>query len=1053
MERINSNCISLNGLSGKIKQILAGKNPGFILDNLSDLVCLHTPNGFYTYVSPSVKDILGYDPEELVGSDPYKLFHPKDLERIREDSHKKALNKEPDVYIIYRIKKKDGSYTWFETTTKSIVNDKDEVVALQTISRDVSTRVKEQENLFSDKFLLNGIINMAPLGIMALKSMRNDRGEIADFQWIKANYKVIDNLKSRGKKLENSTLLDSYPGIKNSGLFDVFKKVVNSGEPKSIEQYYEHEGLGSWLDIRCSKFGDGVVVILNDIEERKKAEKLLKKSEEELKNYIANAPLAIAMVDTEMNYVSVSNRWLSDYDLDKNIIGENHYEIFKNIPDRWKKIHERCLNGETIKNEEDEFINNEEERIWVRWEVTPIYDKDNKIDGMVMMTENITEKKKVREAIIKAREEAEMASKAKSEFLANMSHEIRTPLNGIIGFTDLLLNSKLEDFQREYLEIVKNSSESLLGIINDILDFSKIEAGRLELEEIPFNLRKNIKQTLHSLSVKAYEKDLELMLDIDHNVPDHFNGDITRIRQILVNLIGNGIKFTDEGYISLKIALKDLQKSTATLHFSISDTGIGIPAEKQKHIFSAFNQADVSTSRRFGGTGLGLAITKQLVELMNGEIWVNSTPNVGSAFQFTIKLKTTEGLSKRQETAFKILKGKKVIVIDDFPANNKLLRKILENWEMEVTTYENPLEATDHIISVNEQGKPYDVILIDNHMPELDGFTMTKRLKQLFPEINERIMVLSSTNLIQDIDNAKNLHLGGYMVKPVLQQDLKNNLISIFKKPEKIRISGFEAYELNKGPENKELKILLAEDNQVNKKLAVKILENFGHSVDTAENGLEVLELLEKNKYDIAFMDIQMPKLDGFETIKEIRKKEETSGAYLPIIAMTAHAMKGDEERCLKAGADGYVSKPIKQPAIKEAISRVVNIFDIKESSEENTSNGNSDIFDERELKNKIGNDKAFIAEILSLFIEETQNDLDRLSDVVKDKNYPEVKILAHKLKGSAANIGAIKFEKAIKKLNNFSGEHTSEIEHLTSHIHSEFDNLKNYLAEQKLIG
>jgi signal transduction histidine kinase/CheY-like chemotaxis protein len=542
------------------------------------------------------------------------------------------------------------------------------------------------------------------------------------------------------------------------------------------------------------------------------------------------------------------------------------------------------------------------------------------------LQKEVTERMQVVVEMREAKETAEAASRAKSEFLANMSHEIRTPLNGVIGMTDLALETRLDVEQREYLETVKTSADSLLIVINDILDFSKIEAGKIDLEALDFNLRDCLEATLKALALRADEKGLELLCEIAPEVPEVVRGDSSRLRQVLMNLIGNAVKFTRQGEVALKVLLHATEGADCLLHFIVSDTGIGIPPEKQKMIFEPFSQADSSTTRKYGGTGLGLTITSRLVAMMGGKIWVESEQGHGSKFHFIARMGIADAKPIVVGTAAppEILSGVRVLVVDDNQTNRRILEGMLTRWNMKVTSVEGGEEALGQLSAAQEAGEPFGLILMDMHMPAMDGFELTQRIRQSHYPFTITIMMLSSAGHRGDAARCQELGIAAYLLKPIRQSELREAIARVLGAREQHgAIPLITRYSLQDAREpSASLHVLLAEDNRVNQRLATRLLEKRGHSVVVAADGREALAAIEKEGFDLVLMDLQMPEMDGFEATVAIREKEKAGGARLPIVALTAHAMKGDREKCLAAGMDGYLTKPIRTVELDEVLKK-----------------------------------------------------------------------------------------------------------------------------------
>jgi signal transduction histidine kinase/YesN/AraC family two-component response regulator/HPt (histidine-containing phosphotransfer) domain-containing protein len=608
-----------------------------------------------------------------------------------------------------------------------------------------------------------------------------------------------------------------------------------------------------------------------------------------------------------------------------------------------------------------------------------------------------------------AKETAEETTRAKSDFLANMSHEIRTPMNGIIGMTELTLDTTLTSAQRGYLGMVKASADSLLTIINDILDFSKIEAGKFDLDPISFNLRDGLADMVKTLALRAHEKELELAFHVAADVPDAVIGDPGRLRQIILNLLGNAIKFTDRGEVVVRVRLESQTEGAALLHFAIADTGIGIPAEKQKLIFEAFSQADTSTTRTYGGTGLGLTICSRLVEMMNGSIWVESQPGKGSTFQFTAQLGIQADPSLKIETYEPLsLEALSVLVVDDNETNRLILQETLTAWRMAPTVVDSGEAALAAMEQAYEKGVPFALVLLDCHMPEMDGFSLADKIRHSPHLSRATIMMLTSGGRGSDQNRCRELGIAAYLIKPIKQSELLDSILTTLGLAAPAVQQPSE--ELGVSPHGmRELRILLAEDNQINQLLALRLLEKQGHSVMIVGNGQEALDAIAVEPFDIVLMDVQMPKMGGFEATKAIRAREPIGGPRLPIIAMTANAMKGDHERCLEVGMDGYVSKPVKAEKLFAEIRRVIPVF-VELMCQPNgldSTERKQEVFDCVAALAHASGDNELLGEVIEMFLDEYPRRMSAIRNAISCDDWEALGFAVHTLKGVVGNFYA----------------------------------------------
>jgi two-component system, sensor histidine kinase and response regulator len=801
-------------------------------------------------------------------------------------------------------------------------------------------------------------------------------------------------------------------------LVDKFNEMLVQIEHRESALQSAHDDLERRVEKRTRQLQD-------EIGERKRTEQALEDREGFLNSLIENIPVAIVAVNVD-DTVQMCNPAFENLFLysQKAILGQLFAPLVTNpeLREELESNRKSLARGESI-HSITRRCRSDGSLVDVEVFSVPLGRVGNR-SGALLLYQDITKRMLAEQDMRQAKEAAESASKAKSEFLANMSHEIRTPMNGILGMTELTLDTHLDPEQRDYLAMVKTSADSLLVLLNDILDFSKIEAGRLDLDVAAFPLRKSIGETMKTLGLRAHQKSLELAWRVDPAVPENLLGDLGRLRQVIVNLIGNSVKFTERGEVLLHVKKIAQSALGIELHFSVSDTGIGIAKEKQAAIFEAFTQADSSTTRLYGGTGLGLGITTRLIEMMGGKIWVESELGRGSTFHFTGRFEMDERQPNEVESWDpEILQGRSVLIVDDNKTNRIILIEMLTQWGIRSQAVDSAASALTALRTLPAGEAQFDLIITDLHMPEIDGLGLVEQVRETAELRHIPVFMLSSGGTPRDRERCRELNIAAYFSKPVDPSEL---LDALLRELAKIKLESTDKILVQQPNERRALRILVAEDNAVNRLLARKLLEKHGNSVIVVENGRQAIEAIARERPDLALIDVQMPVMDGLEAIRIVRVSEQSSGLHLPMIALTAHAMKGDRERCLDAGADEYLTKPIRASELFAALDRINNLADRAKSSlpivhtAAPSASSLPAVLDLAGALSRIGN-KETLEELARLFTSESPKLMQEIRQSLAGADALALERSAHSLQGSLASLGAPGIARAAEELQKLA--------------------------------
>jgi PAS domain S-box-containing protein len=1000
-------------------------------ENSEGLMCTHDLDGKLFTVNTAGATQLGYAPEELIGRSLAEIIHPKHRENFSGYLH--ALRQEGKARGLMHIQHRNGSLLiWlFNNVVEQDPHGNRYVIGNAV---DITERHRLETDLKRTQQMLEETNKVARIGAWEMDVVQQK------VYWSSVT-KIIHGVSPDYEPVF-AKAIDFYTEEDRGRIISAVNVALEQGSSFDLEvRLVMATGKTIWVrSIGTPEFADGICKRIygtfQDIDEKKKAEQALVNEKLRLTAFVEHSPAAVVMMDTEFRYVAVSQRWKSDNHIKGDILGKSQYEVLPGLSENWRESCNRCLLGHSEKAEEIKWRpEGLDHDLYIRWEIIPWFKHDDVIGGIMVFTQDITESCLQREELKKAKVHAEQASIAKSEFLANMSHEIRTPLNGVIGFTDLVLKTSLNTTQHQYLSIVNQSANALLSIINDILDFSKIEAGKLELDVDRCDLFETSSQAADIITYQAQKKGLEMLLNIPPDLPRFIQVDSVRLKQILVNLLGNAVKFTEKGEIELKISpLSELTAGSVTLRFEVRDTGIGIQKDKQGKIFEAFSQEDASTTKKYGGTGLGLTISNKLLGLMGSKLQLESSPDKGSCFFFDLNLKAENGEAVVWKEALDI---NKALIVDDNENNRLILRQMLKLKNIEVEEAANGFEALQLLARQNR----YDVILMDYHMPYMDGLETIRKIRESFTASPEQLplVLLHSSSDDEKIHHAcDELSINQRLVKPVKMEELYQSLYRLNKLPTADKANNSikaEPFSINA----KALTILVAEDNIVNKLLAKTIINRIAPEAQLLEanDGQEALALFEKA--DLILMDIQMPVMNGYEATKAIRERE--NGRRVPIIALTAGNVKGEKEKCLEAGMDDFVAKPFVEDTIirlfKDWLDPVLQERNALQQKKELLTENH---FDLQVLKSYVGDDEAIVNEVLILTQQELQKSISTIRVLAIEKNIAGLKGSGHKLYGTAVGVGLEILAGIARKLEYLNLNDAEGIPDLLKELEREID-------------
>ena len=950
---------------------------------------------------------MGRTLDEVLGKTDFDFF-PADLAKKYTEDDRHVLETGELLHEVEEHRTRDGDDIYVEVLKGPVMDADGNAVGIQVMFWDVTDRKRAETALDYERYLLHSLLDKLPDSIY-FKDQQSRFIRVSS--GLAEKFGLQDPNDALGK-----TDADFFTDEHAEQALRDEQEVMRTGEPilDKLEKETWSDQEDTWSSTTKLPLLDssgniiGTFGISRDITAHTQAEANLAHERDLLKTIIDNVPDLIFIKDRAGRFVAVNAAMLRvlKVNSDEEVIGKTDFDFSPpELAANYVADDQMVMrSGEPMIDQEEVSPVADGGEAWLLTTKVPLRNKQGAVTGLVGIGRDITNRKRTEQELLAAKEAADAANRAKSDFLANMSHEIRTPMNAIIGMTELVLDTGLAQSQRDYLSMVQESGEALLTVINDILDFSKIEAGKLDLDITLFDFRESLGDTMKSLALRAHHKGLELAFRVEPNLPRALYGDVGRLRQIVVNLVGNAIKFTEQGEVVVDVREVSRTADSAKCHIVVRDTGIGIPNENLESVFGEFEQVDSSTTRRFGGTGLGLAISSRLVELMGGEIWVESNLDQGSEFHFTIELAVgNEDEFDAPVRNAVVVGGTPVLVVDDNATNRLILDEMLCNWGMKPTLVDNAEAALAGLRTAAADGKPFRLLLSDVNMPDADGFTLAEWIRKDPSIADTSIIMLTSSGRAGDAERRDKLGVAANLLKPAKQSEIFDAIVQSL---------GVTAPEDDPAQQSVQtqvaklgtLRVLLAEDNVVNQKLAQGVLNRQGHSVVIANNGHEAIEALRSADFDVVLMDVQMPEIDGFDATRAIRIAEQITGKHQPIIAMTAHAMTGDRELCLEAGMDEYVSKPIR---VNELMEKLLTVLGERDSvaAEKTTRprDRESLTIDWNAVLGEMLSDDALLRDCVGACLEEAPRLMTAIHAAIEDNNATALSESVHSLKGSIA--------------------------------------------------